>query len=128
MATPLRPHKSRTDSVRADYFDSEGCAALTRTLSRMSQESTGHAPSSPLRTRARPRGQSIRQAEEGIAESPPASERVQSEGSALGTLVENKAEEDKFDFGDRLRGALNRRNEEGIKDRELGVGFVVCVS
>ncbi|KAG9126678.1 hypothetical protein FRC07_002437 [Ceratobasidium sp. 392] len=123
----LRPTRSRSNSVRADYFDTEGCAALTRTLSRMSQDNLDgqEAPPSPIRLRGRSRGQSIRIMEEGaVPASPPTSEVAETDRSNLGTLVENRAEEDKFDFADRLRGALSRRDEEGIKGRELGVGFL----
>ncbi|KAG9127487.1 hypothetical protein FRC07_013165 [Ceratobasidium sp. 392] len=102
---PLHRHTSRTDSVPADYFDSEGCAALTRTLSRMSQEQP-EIPSSPRR---RSRGHSIAHTE------------VE---SGLGTLVENTIEEGKFDLGDRIRHALENMDKEGIKKRDLGVGFV----
>ncbi|EUC56947.1 pleiotropic drug resistance ABC transporter [Rhizoctonia solani AG-3 Rhs1AP] len=87
------PH--RADSVPADYFDNEGCAALTRTLSQLSQPQNNDA--------------------QGV---------IADHSSGLGTLVENGAEEEKFDFADRVRTALNRMDEEGIKHRELGVGFV----
>ena len=86
-------------SVPANHFDTEGCANLTRTLSRISQsdgqEHHGHHD----------------QAED-------------NRSSGLGTLVENGAEEEKFDFANQLRTALDRMDEEGIKKRELGVGFV----
>ncbi|QRW02377.1 ABC transporter [Ceratobasidium sp. AG-Ba] len=59
-----------------------------------------------------------------VPESPPVSEGAGTESSNLGALVEDKAEEDRFNFAERLRTALNQRNEEGIKVRELGVGFV----
>ncbi|QRW13753.1 ABC-2 type transporter [Ceratobasidium sp. AG-Ba] len=127
LPSPIRPTRSRSGSVRADYFDTEGCAALGRTLSRMSQEQAIEhgSPPSPVRRRGRSRGQSIQQIEPGtVPESPPASEAAGTQSSNLGTLVENKAQEDKFDFAERLRTALNQRNEEGIKGRELGVGFV----
>ncbi|KAG8755116.1 hypothetical protein FRC11_006250 [Ceratobasidium sp. 423] len=88
------PHRS--DSVPADYFDNEGCAALTRTLSQLSQKNENEA-------QGRATGD---------------------HSSGLGTLVENGTEEEKFDFADRLRTALDRMDEEGIKHRELGVGFV----
>ncbi|CAE6413745.1 unnamed protein product [Rhizoctonia solani] len=87
------PH--RADSVPADYFDNEGCAALTRTLSQLSQPQNNDA--------------------QGV---------IADHSSGLGTLVENGVEEEKFDFADRVRTALNRMDEEGIKHRELGVGFV----
>ncbi|KAF8699335.1 ABC transporter, partial [Rhizoctonia solani] len=87
------PHHA--DSVPADYFDNEGCAALTRTLSQLSQTQND--------AQGKPTGD---------------------HSSGLGTLVENGAEEEKFDFADRLRTALDRMDEEGIKHRELGVGFV----
>ncbi|CAE6479396.1 unnamed protein product [Rhizoctonia solani] len=86
---------NRTDSVPADYFDNEGCAALTRTLSQLSQQRDNEAQGATA-----------------------------DHSSGLGTLVENAAEEEKFDFADRLRTALDRMDEEGIKHRELGVGFV----
>ncbi|KAF8598979.1 pleiotropic drug resistance ABC transporter [Ceratobasidium sp. AG-I] len=124
MAHPLQPRKSRTDSVRADYFDTEGCAALTRTLSRMSQQSDEPAPGSPIRHRRR--GSSFRQIEEAIPPSPqPANtpgEAAQSGSSGQGTVV--GPSDEKFDFGDRLKAALNRMDDEDIKKRELGVGFV----
>ncbi|ELU44174.1 ABC transporter CDR4 [Rhizoctonia solani AG-1 IA] len=87
------PHHA--DSVPADYFDNEGCAALTRTLSQLSQTQND--------AQGKPTGD---------------------HSSGLGTLVENGAEEEKFDFAERLRTALDRMDEEGIKHRELGVGFV----
>ncbi|KDN40770.1 hypothetical protein RSAG8_07945, partial [Rhizoctonia solani AG-8 WAC10335] len=88
------PHHA--DSVPADYFDNEGCAALTRTLSQLSQHQDNEA-------QGRATGD---------------------HSSGLGTLVEDGAEEEKFDFADRVRAALDRMDEEGIKHRELGVGFV----
>lgn len=99
MATNTSPPKRRlshADSVPPDHFDVEGCAALTQTLSRMSQQSEAQ----PAR---------------------------RSTGSAMGTLVESAAGEEKFDFADRLKSAFSRMDEEGIKRRELGVGFVVSI-
>lgn len=129
MAHPLQSHKSRTESVRADYFDTEGCAALTQTLSRMSQQSSEQTPGSPVRRRRRPSGYSGRQIEEGIPPSPPTAqspgEAAPSDSSGQGTVVGSPDE--KFDFGDRLKAALNRMDDEGIKKRELGVGFVVRI-
>ncbi|KAF8597195.1 hypothetical protein BDV93DRAFT_539338 [Ceratobasidium sp. AG-I] len=97
MATSTsRPSKRRlshADSVPPDHFDVEGCAALTQTLSRMSQQS--------------------------VAQPAPGSA-----GSAMGTLVEDSAQEEKFDFADRLKSAFSRMDDEGIKRRDLGVGFV----
>ncbi|CAE6441888.1 unnamed protein product [Rhizoctonia solani] len=86
----------RTETVPADYFDNEGCAELTRTLSQLSQPQLNDAQGATTGDRS----------------------------SALGTLVEDGAEEDKFDFEDRVRTALDRMDEEGIKHRSLGVGFV----
>lgn len=43
----------------------------------------------------------------------------------MGTLVEERAEEEKFDFADHLKSIFARMYEEGIKKREIGVGFVV---
>ncbi|ELU44170.1 ABC multidrug transporter, putative [Rhizoctonia solani AG-1 IA] len=85
----------RTETVPADYFDNEGCAELTRTLSQLSQPQLNDAQGATTGDRS----------------------------SALGTLVEDGAEEDKFDFEDRVRTALDRMDEEGIKHRSLGVGF-----
>ncbi|KAF8734087.1 ABC transporter, partial [Rhizoctonia solani] len=86
----------RTETVPADYFDNEGCAELTRTLSQLSQPQLNDAQGAT----------------------------TGDQSSALGTLVEDGAEEDKFDFEDRVRTALDRMDEEGIKHRSLGVGFV----
>ncbi|KAF8605578.1 pleiotropic drug resistance ABC transporter [Ceratobasidium sp. AG-I] len=44
--------------------------------------------------------------------------------SAMGTLVEDRVEEEKFDFADQLKSIFARMHEEGIKKREIGVGFV----
>ncbi|KAG9083931.1 hypothetical protein FS749_005624 [Ceratobasidium sp. UAMH 11750] len=71
----------------------------------MSQEQPDAAPS----VRRRSRGQSVAHTE------------VE---SGLGTLVENTAEEGKFDLSDRIRNALDSMDKEGIKKRDLGVGFV----
>ena len=102
MATNSSPPKRRlsnADSVPVNHFDPEGCAALTHTLSRMSQLSEP-------------------QDEGGSA---------RSTGSAMGTLVEDRVEEEKFDFADHLKSVFARMHEEGIKKREIGVGFVVSL-
>lgn len=96
-SSPPKRRLSHADSVPPDHFDIEGCAALTQTLSRMSQQSEAQPP----------RG---------------------SAASAMGTLVEDSSEEEKFDFADRLKSAFSRMDEEGIKTRELGVGFVVSLN
>jgi hypothetical protein len=93
----VEPH--RADSVPANYFDNEGCEQLTRTLSQLSQPQVNDAQATP----------------------------TSDQSSALGTLVEDGAEEEKFDFENRVRTTLDRMDEEGIKHRELGVGFVVRV-
>jgi hypothetical protein len=99
MESGKRAEPHHADTVPADYFDNEGCAQLTRTLSQLSQtQNEAHG---------KPTGD---------------------HSSGLGTLVENGAEEEKFDFADRLRTALDRMDEEGIKHRELGVGFMVRVA
>ncbi|CEL55831.1 hypothetical protein RSOLAG1IB_01843 [Rhizoctonia solani AG-1 IB] len=90
----VEPH--RADSVPANYFDNEGCEQLTRTLSQLSQPQVNDAQATP----------------------------ASDQSSALGTLVEDGAEEEKFDFENRVRTTLDRMDEEGIKHRELGVGFV----
>jgi hypothetical protein len=97
MDTGKHADPVHADSVPANYFDSEGCAALDRTLSRISQTREQELPTND-------------------------------QSSGLGTLVEDGANEEKFDFEDRLRTALDRMDEEGIKKRELGVGFVVRIS
>ncbi|CAE6363521.1 unnamed protein product [Rhizoctonia solani] len=95
MDSGKHTESQRTDTVPADYFDNEGCAQLTRTLSQLSQPQANDAAGS-----------------------------TDGRSSPLGTLVENGAEEEKFDFEDRVRTALDRMDEEGIKHRELGVGFM----
>jgi hypothetical protein len=107
-APSLKQPISHIDSVPADYFDEEGCAALTRTLSRMSQEPVD----APATVRGRSRALSIPQS-------------IQDTESALGTLVEDSAEEVKFDLADRIRTGLEAMDKEGVKKRDLGVGFVV---
>lgn len=86
----------------------------------MSQQSNQPAP-------ARRRRSSVHQIEEGTSPSPqPANspgEVVRSDSSDQGTVVGSP--EGKFDFGDRLKAALNRMDDEDIKKRELGVGFAV---
>ncbi|QRV75743.1 ABC-2 type transporter [Ceratobasidium sp. AG-Ba] len=71
----------------------------------MSQEQPD--PTSSLRRRSR--GQSVTRADH---------------ESGLGTLVENQVEESKFDLGDRIRNVLESMDKEGIKKRDLGVGFL----
>ncbi|KAG8789944.1 hypothetical protein FRC12_013096 [Ceratobasidium sp. 428] len=71
----------------------------------MSQEQPDASPS----IRRRSRGQSVAYTEP---------------ESGLGTLVENTVEEGKFDLGDRIRNALENMDKEGIKKRDLGVGFI----
>ncbi|CAE6452528.1 unnamed protein product [Rhizoctonia solani] len=112
---PIPTNRRRSESVPADHFDAEGCAALSPTLSRLSQKEHHPFPS-PTQSR---RPDLIDEAERGN-KSDPASTRPES----IGTLVESGgADNGKFDFAHHVRALLNQADDEDIKHRKLSVGF-----
>ncbi|GAB1527106.1 ATP-binding cassette transporter snq2 [Rhizoctonia solani] len=100
---PRPGHPRHSDSVPADHFDVEGCAALSPTLSRSSQ-------------RRRPEliNENARENSSGSGTQRPES---------VGTLVQGEPDNGKFDFAHHVRALLNQADDEDIKHRQLSVGF-----
>ncbi|KAF8749247.1 ABC transporter [Rhizoctonia solani] len=100
---PRPGHPRHSESVPADHFDVEGCAALSPTLSRSSQ-------------RRRPEliNENARENSSGSGTQRPES---------VGTLVQGEPDNGKFDFAHHVRALLNQADDEDIKHRQLSVGF-----
>ncbi|CAE6435980.1 unnamed protein product [Rhizoctonia solani] len=113
-SSPRPGQQRRSESVPPDHFDVEGCAALSPTLSRLSQKENRPYPS-PTQSR---RPDLIEEGGRSKA-SDPSTARPDS----VGTLVEAGGGDGKFDFAHHVRALLNQADDQDIKHRKLSVGF-----